>query len=542
MTKETFDINNIQPTSLLELYPMGVYFKDLDGVYQYCNKEFSNLVGYPKKEIIGKKLDEYLKGIDYKVHIENDKKLFKMGKSVSYVFQLLDFKQKDGLTFYKTTKSLIKDSEGKTVGVLGTLQDMTEEEINKERLELALSSTEEGIWDWHIPTNTVYYSPRWKAILGYKPNEIEDSFEQWRKLLHPEDLEYAEKYVGDFVAGKIKGNLDFNFRMQHKDGHYLTIRSVAMLVKSKDGKPERMIGTHKDVTEQEINKERLELALTGTAQGIWDWHIPTNTVYYSPRWKAILGYKPNEIEDSFEQWRKLLHPEDLEEAEKYVGDFVAGKIEGEFSFEFRMRHKKGHYVDILSKAMLVKSKDGKPSRMIGTHEDFSKYKKLNDRLERFKKAFEESSNSKVLVDYVDRKPKIVEVNESFSRIYGYKKEEVLGKEPKTLKSGKHDVQFYKKLWKDVLDPKIGSWMGEVVNKRKDGSFVDVILTINTFFNEKGKPTGFIAVHTDITKIKKAEKLLEEKVEELEEFNALVVDRELRMIELKETIQKLREKK
>lgn len=159
------------------------------------------------------------------------------------------------------------------------------------------------------------------------------------------------------------------------------------------------------------NKERLELALKGTSDGVWDWNIVTNEVYYSDRWKGMLGYAPDEIKNDFSEWETRLHPDDRGESVKYVQDYVkSGGVEA-FEMEFRMRHKDGHYVDILGRAFMVKGASGKPVRMVGTHIDNTERIKAKKELE--KKVSELEQVNKLMVG---RELKMVELKKEVTRL------------------------------------------------------------------------------------------------------------------------------
>lgn len=118
----------------------------------------------------------------------------------------------------------------------------------------------------------------------------------------------------------------------------------------------------------------------------------------------------------------------------------------------------------------------------------------------YKKGFDDSPNSMLLVSYVDNKPMIVNVNKKFSEYYGYSLKEVVGKDPRILSSGKQDKRFYSQLWRDILDPKKGYFKGEIVNKRKDGKLIKVILSISTIFDSNDNAVEFVANHTDISEL------------------------------------------
>ncbi|NHJ19868.1 MAG: PAS domain S-box protein [Candidatus Lokiarchaeota archaeon] len=128
-------------------------------------------------------------------------------------------------------------------------------------------------------------------------------------------------------------------------------------------------------------------------------------------------------------------------------------------------------------------------------------------LKLLRKGFEESPNSQVIAEYRDNEVHILHINKAFTKYYGYSQEEALGKNPRILNSGEMDALFFEKLWNAILDANIGFWRGEIINRRKNGEFIHVILTINTIFDEEGLPRYFTAYHVDITDRKIAEEKL-----------------------------------
>lgn len=104
----------------------------------------------------------------------------------------------------------------------------------------------------------------------------------------------------------------------------------------------------------------------------------------------------------------------------------------------------------------------------------------------------------------DHKGVLQYVNPAWSRFYGYSKEEAIGSTPKILHSGKHDPLFYQKMWKDIASEERGSWRGEVINKRKDGTVVPVLLTITPFRNDRSVLVGYLGIGVDLTDKKQLE--------------------------------------
>ena len=142
----------------------------------------------------------------------------------------------------------------------------------------------------------------------------------------------------------------------------------------------------KDLKESE---KRWKFALEGAGDGLWDWNLKTDELYFSKKWKTMLGYDPDDLENGFSTWGNLIHPDDKE---KSVSEFTS-YLEGKISFyenEQRLRRKDGSYCWILDRGKVVEfDEDGKPLRFIGTHADISKIKRIQEELDKQKRAAEE---------------------------------------------------------------------------------------------------------------------------------------------------------
>ncbi len=123
------------------------------------------------------------------------------------------------------------------------------------------------------------------------------------------------------------------------------------------------------------SEARFATALEATNDGVWEVQVSEGKVYFSARWRAILGYEPNEISDHLSEWQRRVHPEDLDRFSKAYREFLDGNA-STFSIEHRVRHKDGTYRWILSRALLVRDAAGKPLRMTGAHTDITERKQL----------------------------------------------------------------------------------------------------------------------------------------------------------------------
>jgi PAS domain S-box-containing protein len=117
------------------------------------------------------------------------------------------------------------------------------------------------------------------------------------------------------------------------------------------------------------SEERLTLAFEGAQEGVWDWNLETGAVVYSPRWRGMLGYTENEIEPHVSAWERILHPDDMPRAQHVHDEVLRGAPT--YEGEFRLRHKDGHYIHVLSRGFPVRSEDGRVMRIVGTHFDLT---------------------------------------------------------------------------------------------------------------------------------------------------------------------------
>src|SRR4051812_45015900 len=277
--------------------------------------------------------------------------------------------------------SPLREGDCPAVGLV--LQDVTERRRretllveSEERLRLAFAGAKEGVWDWNLETGHVVYSRRWKEMLGYGDDEIPSTVSAWEALLHPGDRRRADDLHEAVHRGE--GTYEAEFRLRHKDGHYVTVLTRGLPIsREPGGRVVRIVGTHLDITETKRteqalreSEERLQLAFAGALEGIWDWDLESNAVVYSSRWKQMLGYADAEIEPHISAWERLVHPDDRRVADEAHDSVARGQTT--YQAEFRLRHKDGHYVHVLSRGFPVRRDAGGPVvRIVGTHFDLT---------------------------------------------------------------------------------------------------------------------------------------------------------------------------
>ncbi len=131
---------------------------------------------------------------------------------------------------------------------------------SEQRLQLALEASRDGLWDWDIATGHVYMSPRWVEMLGYPVGELSEHVDTWAHLIHPDDTGWVMQRLEAHLANPSVG-YNFEYRMKTKQGNWLWIANYGKVVDyDPDGKPCRMIGLHRDISEQKQKEAALQAA------------------------------------------------------------------------------------------------------------------------------------------------------------------------------------------------------------------------------------------------------------------------------------------
>ena len=266
----------------------------------------------------------------------------------------------------------------------------------------------------------------------------------------------------------------------------------------------------------EDSEFRWKFAVDGSGDGLWDWNTKTNQVYFSPRWKKMLGFDEHEIEDSLEEWEKRVHPNDLEEVYKDITAHMEGKTKI-YQNEHRVLCKDGSYKWILDRGIIVqKDEKGNPLRIIGTHTDIDERKKSQEELTKsnikFNSIYNYSLDAIVLLD--TKSGKFSDVNLRAIELYGYTKEEFFNLKIKDIEAS-HNEEKIKITQKNII--KRGWDQFESKHRLKDGSLIDVHVNAVSI-NILDKNYLYVTFR-DITK----EKQLEEKIISEKDFISTIID-------------------
>jgi PAS domain S-box-containing protein len=316
---------------------------------------------------------------------------------------------------------------------------------------------------------------------------------------------------------------NFENRLKRLDGKEIIVREHVRAVKDPLGNVIFYEGMIEDITEQKKAEEKLKESeekyrtlVEGSLAGTYIFQ-DGKFKFVSGQILSIFGFTPQEVLNT----RKILeivHPEDRKKVIKLFTSNLKGDI-SKSGFQFRIIKKNGEiaWVEVLNNLI---NYEGKPA-LLGTMLDITDRIKAEQR-NRIMSQLLLSLNDAVVL--TDENGNILEVNDAFCRITGYSKDEVIGKNPRILKSGLHDANFYKEMWDSILTK--GYWKGEIINKKKNGEFYFALLSISSIKDEVHGLTYYLGIQSDITERKKAEEQIRYQANLLENVNDAIIAADL----------------
>ena len=320
-----------------------------------------------------------------------------------------------------------------------------------------------------------------------------------------------------------KGNYDFRIISNRKDeigklaisfnqmSNYLkeSTTSIANLNAANQqltATEQKLRATNQQLIEKEqqlkVSEDRLSKTLMAANDGMWDWDLISNKVYFDPRYYEMAGYEIDEFPYEFNEFQKRIHPDDVKNVFSQIQQHFEGKTD-RFHVEFRLKKKNGDWLWVLGRGLIVeRNKNNKPLRFIGTHTDITERKKTEKELSKLSAAVTQSPS---VIAITNLKGDFEYVNPKFTELTGYTLEEVKGKNPSILKSGEQPDELYAELWKTISSGK--KWRGEFHNKKKNGELFWESASVSPIFDEHGKIINYVKVAEDITDKKRIEKEL-----------------------------------
>ena len=384
------------------------------------------------------------------------------------------------------------------------MRTRTEEALraSEERWKFALEGSGDGVWDYNFQTHEVVSSRRYKEMYGLTEHEDEDVVVQWEKRVHPDDKASLMADLHAYLNGDAAAPFSAEYRMQCSDGSWKWILDRAALVsRTADGKPLRMIGTHTDITERKLlQMKQLTMVLECSTEAVLLVTKQGGIQFANDSALRLFGYAQNELIGSnidilvplkarsghgsqLAAYMRDPMPRPMARAQTL---FAARKDSSEFPVEISLSP-----LEIDNQIFVI----------AGVL-DISERKRVEREMQLAAMVYRAIGEAIMVADADNR---IVAVNPSYTRLTGYTEQEAVGQSTSLLKSGRHNKDFYWRMWQSL--EKTGHWQGEIWNQRKNGEVYLEWLVINTVYDDSGGVLRRIAMFSDVTDQKRAEQTI-----------------------------------
>jgi PAS domain S-box-containing protein len=264
---------------------------------------------------------------------------------------------------------------------IGVVQDITDRRIYQNRYEVAIDGANLGIWEFDFASGETYTNDRWWTMLGYEKDEFPYSFENWHALVHPADKKIPFKEMERMSNGG-DPRFSMTLRLKTKNGNYRTLLCTGKSVSyNEDGSIRKMIGTHSDLTDSiDLNKkydrvlEQNQIAIVGGNVGLYEFDLRSKTLEVNDIFFNMHGYENSKINDKWDFYLNILHPDDRGIPVKVSEDTEKKEII-DFEKVLRIRNRKGKWEWVKSKGKVIEwDEELNPLIISGSHVDITSEK------------------------------------------------------------------------------------------------------------------------------------------------------------------------
>ena len=361
-----------------------------------------------------------------------------------------------------------------------------------------------GSWSLDLRRGELSWSEEIYRIFELDPNHFEPSYETFLQCVHPDDRRDVDQAYSQSLIDRQPYAITHRLRMP--DGRIKYIAECCETSFSAGGEPVLSVGTATDITEPTNARLQLEaiarklrslveLAPLGITLADSDGRF----LEANPAFCAMSGYSQSEL---LSLSRNQLRPATATTIDAQQ-DEELHRLGHCGPYRSQLLRSDGALVDVKVNTLLIEGLEARPM-VWSILEDISSSLQVQDALEQAASVFSHSLEG-ILITAVDGT--ILDVNEALCRITGYSREQLIGSNPRRLKSGLHDPSFYQRMWEEL--ERCGSWSGEVINRARDGSLLPMRETISAVRGRHGEIRRYVALLSDIRELKAQQRQLEE---------------------------------
>ena len=393
----------------------------------------------------------------------------------------------------------------------------------------------------------VQCNPAYCALTGY--SEAELAQKTFQSLIHPDDQDENMRGVQALMRNDIPW-FEIENRYVQKSGHSVWVHKLVSVLRAADGLPTHFIVLVNDVTgakkieevlhtvnetlERRVAErtaqlaeanERFEWVTKATHDGVWDWDVVHDTVYFSPRWKEMHGFQ--EADDNVkpsQKWSEGIHPDHQSQVMAKLLAYWKKELP-EFWMEYRVRRKDGTSMWVLDRGVAIWDEQGRPIRMVGSEKDITWRKEAEEALRRREHEFHTlADNVPALFSYIDRDRRYRFVNRGYEKLFSRSANKVVGMTMRELLGSEG--------YDEVLPHLEAALKGHTVSF--EYSLPEMDASTHWFsaqyvpdFDGQGQVIGLFILLSDITALKQSEAALREHEAQLQDLNTKLMQAEER---------------
>ncbi len=345
----------------------------------WCSATHEELLGHPSR-------DSRIPAVEFRsrVHAEDQARAaeaFEMhiARGTPYDVQVRMRTAGGDWRWFRTRGAVERDELGRLSSFAGSLIDVHEERLAQDelrrvrtRLERAIHGTQDGLWEWDITGGALWMSPRYCELLGYDERELAvATAADMLERVHPED----RGRINEATQAHLDRDApyDLEVRMRTRDGTYRWFRIRGTVERDDSGGPLRLSGSTQDITRRKTAEaarieaeQRLERAIRGSSDGFFEYSVPEERMWYSPRVGEMLGYPAGEPTPRLIE---LMTPEDRERVEDAVQRHFRG--EAPYDIVYPLRTRQGEWRWFRARGLCERDAAGKPTRFSGSVQDIT---------------------------------------------------------------------------------------------------------------------------------------------------------------------------
>jgi PAS domain S-box-containing protein len=404
-------------------------------------------------------------------------------------------------------------------GLMTTYEDVTEmrrAELtlrrDQARYEQVTKAISEGLYDWNIESNDLQVSEHLNALFDFAEGELNAS--DWIARLHPDDFASYRAALRAHLTGATSV-LDTEYRIRDKADVYRWVQDRGIATRNLAGRAVRLVGAVSDIAirknaERALrnSEERYSLAMSAINEGVYDWDVARDEIFYSPNVREVMGFTEEELRTP-KDWIQRIHPEDLPAYRAAWAAHFRGETR-RFLCEMRYRHVDGSIHWARQHGTGIRDSNGRVVRVVGSTGDISAEKTLererDEARTRLSVALESMSQGFALFDAEDR---LVMCNSPYRRFF------TEGADPEVaamVVPGMSFEDYARKAFESGMYPDAGSDIEaymrvRLARRRTPGGGFELQLRDGTWLYVTEEPThdkGLVAIYTDITDVKRRE--------------------------------------